>query len=297
VVVVSLSPFTMAAIAEAGLPVKSGAGQDRAGLSRTGLAGNDALEHHDPPGVQLASQVGAEPPHPHTPSDLRERQKCAGFSRRESEPLEKPAQIACGTVHLYRLEDGRLLARRVDCRTKACAKCGRRLRGEYAAGYAAVLAGEALYRVVVAARDWRKLQVKLNRAGAKFLRIPASDDRLVVYTTADLGERVRDIASTLAGDFAAMPSDRRNVSASTSWRKAFHAWREDQRPTSKAPAEHLGQLRRTLEQVALIAAELDLLVDQHQDALLLRDPPDQQTWQRFCARAGLYRRRREEVAA
>jgi hypothetical protein len=231
-------------------------------------------------------------------ADLQERQKRASFSRRESEPLEKSAQIACGTVHLYRLDDGRLLARRVDCRTKACPKCGRRIREEYAAGYAAVLAGQALHRMVMAARDWRKLQVKLGRAGALFLRIPASDDRLVVYTTADhVGEQVDLLDERLADDFAAMPSDRRNVSASKALRNAYHDWRDQQQATTTAPAEHLGQLRRTLEQVALIAAELDLLIEEQPDALLLRDPPDQATWQRFCALAGLYHHAGGEVRA
>jgi hypothetical protein len=227
--------------------------------------------------------------------DLREQRQRASFSRRESQPLEKLASEVCGTTHLYRLEDGRLLARRVDCRTKACPKCGPRLREEYAAGYAAVLGNHSngmVYRVVVAP-GWRK------RPGTEYLRIPAPGGRLVVYTTAEQGERVGevDIPRALADDFAAMPSDRRNVSASKAWRDAYHAWRDRDSGTTSAPAEHLGQLRRTIEQLAIIAAELDMLLEQRDGALLLRDPPDQATWQRFCALAGLYRRGAGEARA
>lgn len=215
--------------------------------------------------------------------DTLPNQQDASFSRDPHTPLEKLAPEACGTVHLYRLEDGRLLARRVDCRTKACPKCGPRLRGEYASGYAEVLAAAGpVYRQVVGP-GWRK------RPGAEYLRIPAPGGRLVVYTTAEQGDEVKTLTPALAADFAAMPSDRRNVSASTAWRRAYHAWREQGSATTSAPAEYLGQLRRTLEQVAIIARELGMFIGEAgEGALLLRDPPDAVTWRRFCALAGLY---------
>jgi hypothetical protein len=229
--------------------------------------------------------------------DLRERLQRASFSRGQSQPLEKSAHQACGTVQLYRLEDGRLLARRVDCRTKACRKCGPRLRGEYATGYAAVLAdGGPVHRLQVADADWRKLQARLQRRDAQALRIPAPSGRVVVYTTAELGDLVADVGEALADDFAAMPSDRRNVSASKAWRQAYHAWRDQQTQAAKAPAEWLGVLRRTLEQVAIIAEDLGMLAGEAGDgALFLRDPPDPVTWQQFCGRAGLYHPRRDQA--
>jgi hypothetical protein len=285
-----MRPFTSAAIAEAGQAVKPGAGQERAGCFQAGQPGSDAPRHHRPPGNPAAGQRGAGAPR--TPPDLREHSRHASFSRGCDSSLEKHASEVCGTVHLYRLEDGRLLVRRVDCKTKACPKCGPRLRAEYAAGYAAVMAPCRVYRQVVGP-GWRK------RPGAEYLRIPAPGGQLVVYTTAEQGQSIDEpvIASALASDFAAMPSDRRNVSASKAWRGAYHAWRDLAAGAAKAPAEHLGQLRRPLEQVAIVAAELDMLIDQRPDALLLRDPPDAATWERFCALAGLYRRRGEAIAA
>jgi hypothetical protein len=243
---------------------------------------------------------------PRTTPDLREHSRRASFSRGESGSLEKHDREVCGTVHLYRLEDGRLLARRVHCRMKACPKCGRRLREEYAAGYAAVVADVLVARFVVPDAEWRTFQRRLrNRklggvdlGALDYLRIPGPVGASVVYVECLYPEEaLADAATALAADFAAMPSDRRHVSASKAWRDAYHAWREDQHPTTKTPPEHLGQLRRPLEQVAMIAAELDLLLEQREEYLLLRDPPDQATWERFCALAGLYRRRGEAMAA
>jgi len=158
------------------------------------------------------------------------------------------------------------------------------LRAEYATGYAVVLAAAGPVRRQVVGPGWRK------RPGSDYLRVPAPDGRAVVYSTAELGDQVVDLAGSLASDFAAMPSDRRHVSASAAWRAAYHAWRTEQQPTTKAPATHLGQFRRTLEHVAMIAADLGMLIEAHDDWLLLRDPPDRATWERFCALAGLCRR-------
>lgn len=51
---------------DSGQAVKSGAGQDRAGCSRTGLPDSDALEHLEGPGEQVASSRGGFHP-PRTP--------------------------------------------------------------------------------------------------------------------------------------------------------------------------------------------------------------------------------------
>jgi hypothetical protein len=233
-------------------------------------------------------------------TDLRERIQRACFSRGHDHPLEKPAharvtepQEACGTVVLFRLDGGRLLARRVDCGTKACPKCGPRLRAEYATGYTTVLAtSDPVYRLQVPTADWRRLQARLRRRGARVLRIPAPAGQLTIYTTADLGHLVdgADLADQVTADFQIMPSDRRNVSASRNWRDAYHRWRDqhDHDQAADASAEWLGRLGRPLEHVAMIARELGMLVGERRShSLELRDPPDAATWQRFCALARL----------
>jgi hypothetical protein len=120
---------------------------------------------------------------------------------------------------------------------------------------------------------------------------------VAVYTTAGLGQALPSstLAEALASDFAAMPSDRRNVSASKAWRYAYHAWRDQQTQAAKAPAEWLGILRRPLEQVAMIAEDLGMLAGEAgEDGLYLHDPPDPATWRPFCALAGLHHPRRNQ---
>jgi len=230
---------------------------------------------------------------------LRQRRQRADFSTHSQSPVEKPAHgVVCGTVHLHRLADGRLRAQRLDCRTKRCPRCGPRLRAEYAMGYTTVLATAGLlYRLQLPDSDWRKTQASIKRQpGAQVLRIPAPAGQLVIYTTVDLGHLVdaADLADLVASDFAAMPSDRRNVSASKDWRHAYHAWRDQQTPATTPSGEWLGILGRPLEHVAMIAADLGMLVAEvGNHSLVLADPPDPATWHRFCALARLRQPRQE----
>ena len=208
-------------------------------------------------------------------------------------PLEKSAHEPCGTVHLYRLDGGRLRAVRVDCKTKGCPKCGPRLRATYAMGYTTVVAPAGpLYRLRLPDAHWRRLQARLNGRGAHWLRIPSPAGQLTIYTTADdQGGYLavdQDLADQLAADFQAMPSDRRNVSASQAWRKAYHAWQDDQQSQPATDqGEWLGILGRPLEHVAMMAAEPGMLEHEAGNSVYLRDPPDAETWRRFCAQARL----------
>jgi hypothetical protein len=93
-------------------------------------------------------------------AELRRQPQRSGFSRGFALPLEK-ADHPCGTPLLFRLDDGRLLARRVDCRTKACPRCGPRLRAQAARTWAAVIAA-GVSRLVVADADWPRYQRKLR---------------------------------------------------------------------------------------------------------------------------------------
>jgi hypothetical protein len=116
--------------------------------------------------------------------------------------------------------------------------------------------------------------------------IPAPDGARVVYTTADLGGLVDDLAAQLAADFAAMLSDRRHKRLSVHWRQlAAELEQDDDQATT--PREVLGILGRPLEQVAMIADDLGMLERATGNSLYLRDPADAETWRRFCALARL----------
>jgi hypothetical protein len=248
------------------------------------------IDHLEGPGEQSASKEGWRPPTPSTPS-------MSSFSRGFAVPLEE-SDTVCGTVVLFRLEDGRLLARRVDCRTKACDRCGPRLRAAAAKLWAQVMAGQVVYRLLVADADWSRYQRKLRKVGAEYGVIPAPDGWRVVYTTAPIGEPLIMYKKALTSDFAAMPSDRRQKRLSTRWLALARELEDDDDQVVTQPAECLGILRRPLEQVAMIAEELDMLVGEAgSSGLYLRDPEDPATWRRFCALTRLYRRGRDEVIA
>jgi hypothetical protein len=233
-----------------------------------------------------------------------EQSQRSSFSRGSSDgraSLEKSDHEPCATVLLYRLQDGRLLARRVACKTKACPSCGRKLRAKAAATWTGVVGDTAVWRIVVADAEWPKLQRRLKRSGAEYGVIPGADGSRIVYTTAELGDAAGDVAEQLVADFAAMPSDRRNKTLSARWRALAKEHEEAAEQVKGAlVASFLGILRKSLEHVAMVAQDLGMLLDQAgPDALFLRDPPERTTWQRFCALAGLYQRgfREQEARA
>jgi hypothetical protein len=287
---VSLSPFTMAAIAEAGLPVKSGAGQDRAGSSRTGLAGRDALQHRGSPDEQSASQRGAGAPR--TPLDLQEHHRMSDFSSAARRPQEKSAICPDAVPLWYRLKDGRWLCRRVACKTKACPMCGPRLRARWAAEWAHAMAGDRVFRLVVGEGDPAKLRRRKVMRGQQLAHIPAPDGRRVVYTTAPIGEPVTDKIGSLTSDFARMPNDRRNRSMVGTWGEIVADAQAEAEARREPLGEYLGRGRRSLEQVEIVARELGLFLGwTSPDGLLIADPGSEQLEGRFCALIGLVRRK------
>jgi hypothetical protein len=199
-------------------------------------------------------------------------------------------------VLLYRLPSGRLLARRVDCKTKGCGKCGPRLRAEAARRWTAVMAGASVYRLVVADTDWSRCQRHLRKAEAAYGMLPAPGAVRVVYTPVArvggyVGVLVTDLTSTLATDFAAMPTDRRHKRLHGRWLQLANELEQARHDAEAAPVgDFLGVLRRPLEHVAMIAQDLGLHDGEAgSSGLYLRDPPDAETWRRFCALARLYR--------
>jgi hypothetical protein len=203
---------------------------------------------------------------------------------------------ACGVTLLFRLEAGRLLARRVPCRTKACPTCGPRLREQWAGEWGHAMGGDPVHRLVVDEGEWALLRRRKVMRTAEYGVIPGPDGTRVVYTTAELGEGLDNIQASLAADFAAMPPDSRHRILSANWRKVVDDARADARP--EPVGECLGRLRRDLAHVAMVAEELGLLVGRGPDVLVLAEPPDPPTWARFCGLVGLYRRRaRGEVRA
>jgi hypothetical protein len=269
------------------------------------------------PGWPFTTPAGfADPYEPPHPADQQEQPSCTDFTKGETQPLVKsvhdPAgeptsepECDCGTRRFYALPNGNMVAHHVDGRTKACPKCGPRLRAEYAAGYAAVIGDGPAWQAPVAETDQPKLKAGIKRAGGEFLPIPAGPgERILVASVPFPGASpVTDLAATLAA-FEAMPSDRRHVRASAGWQQAFMAWREEQHPTVEPDdgRVYLGSTSRPLAHVAMVARELGMLgpAAVSGDTLVLQPPADEVTWHRFCALIQLRvprRSRAEDVAA
>jgi hypothetical protein len=291
-----VAPFTSAAVAEAGEAVKPGAGQDRAGCFQAGPPGSDALTHHESPGEQLASQAGGGVPR--TPSDQQEREQLRSFSKGFAVPIEKDDM--CGTTVLLRLDDGRLLARRVDCKVKACPHCGPRLRRQWAELWAAVLDlaaqdGEVVHRLVVAEAEWPKLQRRKVMRGAEYGAIPAPDGLRVVYTTAEVGELATEVTpDDLEVDFQAMPNDTRQRSLSVRWQKRADCIQVFTSPAATADVprkvEFLGIIRTGLEHARQLAHDFGVYDEEAArdgSAFIMRQPDDALSWARFKRWAGL----------
>ena len=150
-----LAPFTMAATVEAEQAVKSGAGHNPAGCSRTGQPGNGALADHVGSGERLASTGGWRPRTPDNRTRLRAKAAAAlnahaeqhqqpGWSHKSSKPAaegwpsELPLELCdiqgescvCGAV-VWTADGGKIMARYHPGKKKGCQRCGRQLRARY----------------------------------------------------------------------------------------------------------------------------------------------------------------------
>jgi hypothetical protein len=155
------------------------------------------------------------------------------------------------------------------------------------------MAGEVVHRLVVAEGEVAKLKRRKVMRAAEFGVVPGPDGTRVVYTTADVGELVTDVATALAGDFAAMPDDPRHKGLSAGWRRradcieAFSA-----APTGTPPrrVEFLGILRSGIDHTRQLAREMRVYEEEagiDGSAFIFRQPDDPLEWRRFKRWAGL----------
>jgi hypothetical protein len=197
--------------------------------------------------------------------------------------------MPCGVVLLFRVDGGRLVAKRVPCRTKSCETCGPKLRAQWAGEWAHAIGPERVYRLVIGEDRWEKLRRRKVMRTAEYGVIPGPDGTRVVYTTADVGEEVEagTLAEALARDFAAMPNNNRRRILSANWRQVIDDAHAEAGARRAPLGECLGQLRRSLAHVAMVAADLGALVQQTADMVVMEamDPP---TFRRFVERVGVW---------
>jgi hypothetical protein len=279
-------------------PVKSGAGQDQAGCSRTGQAGNGAPRHHRPPDNPVADIGGLASPdfqaNPQPPAPMSD-------SSRQTTPawkaLEESDICPNAVVMPFLRPDGSLVFRRFPCKTRACEVCGPRLRAQWAVEWGHAMSGDRVNRLVVAEGEWTRMRRWKSMRGQQYATIPIIGGQRVIYTTADLGERVADLAHQLACDFTIMVIEGRNKTMSKGWLAVIADAKAEAEAKRQPLGECLGRVRRSLEQVAMVAQDLGLFLGwDGPDGLLVADPGDQRD--RFWSLVGLvHGRRRKAVAA
>jgi hypothetical protein len=233
--------------------------------------------------------LGRHPPDDGKPNPMSD-------SSRESSPPIELSDMPCGVVLLFRRPAGRLVPRRMPCRVKRCEWCGPRLRQQLARAWAHAMSGDQVYRLVVDESEWAKRRRRKDLQGTDLGHIPGPEGTRVVYTRAPVGSLCEDVPLALTSDFAAMPNDGRRHRLEGSWRQVL----DDQVGevvAKREPWECLGRVGRSLEQVAVIAANLGLLVGRGQDMLVL-EKPDPVTESRLFALLRLQRGfHRRQVAA
>jgi hypothetical protein len=288
-----VEPFTMAAIAEAGVAVKSGADQTRVGCSRTGQPGNGALTDHVGAGERVASYSGGlAPPEPPQASD---QGVCPPFSivaggkeKRGHQPRKKRE---CGTTRLghSRSDPSLWVVYWVPCGTLGCDYCGPRVRAQKARAYIEKIGTTRLVKRMVADTAFPAVSRKLRRSGVDYLQVPAPDDQRAFLLAEGVGEAVADTEAEVLALIAAFPAGTgRNISASQAWQPAAVKVERAEEPDGY---DFKAFVRAGIEHARQVAAELGLLVGdvagRDGDAFLIRQPDDPLAWRRFCRWAGV----------
>jgi hypothetical protein len=247
-------------------PVKSGAGQDQAGCSRTGQAGSGAPRHHRPPDNPVSVIGGLASPDIQPPTEP----DSMSVSSIEADPPIELTDMRCpsGQRHQF-LVGGRLITREMPCDRKSCPACGPRLQRQLVAEWAHAMGSDQVFRLVVDDQEVAKLRRRKLMRGQELVHLPLPDGRRAVYTTAAIGNFCDDVLLALTSDVAADPQEkhRRRSKLSGGWAQVVDDAKRE-REAKREPWEWLGRVSRTLEQVEMVAVDLGILVGRRPDMVI-----------------------------
>lgn len=147
---------------------------------------------------------------------------CDNGTARADEPRAErcpnPVRLA---FHYGATSELRLLP--AACRRKRCPACGAQRVTEHLEPVVAdvAAAGEA-YRLELELTEWSTVRQQLRRAGADYKRMPAADDRLVVWSSVPVSgaERIAEPVEQLRGDLEASLLVPGRITSSRSWQRA-----------------------------------------------------------------------------
>ncbi|MHB8513689.1 MAG: bifunctional DNA primase/polymerase [Actinomycetota bacterium] len=166
-------------------------------------------------------------------------------------------EAQCGVVDICRNRKHREQIRIAHrpCKTMSCPNCHDREIERKVAGIIANAPDAQMRRVVLPedARAWSALTRKMNRDGAYFYTVPGPNDTKVLFTTAEVGERLGDLTGALISDINSIPNnDQRRCSPSR--------WPENTPPKSSRAWERIGRTTHSMHQIKKTANEIGLLV-------------------------------------
>lgn len=181
---------------------------------------------------------------------------------------------------------------RFPCDRKLCTECSplRRARKvENYLGHMCATGGE-WYFITVSDEVMGAVAKRIARAGAKFVKVPAPNQRRTVLTnlvlSTSIGADEHAYREALTRTFDVEPADGPNVSASKGW--------AEPRPDSNGEWELEGMVKASIAKVRYVAAEMGVLravVDEAflpwgGEAVILDDTSP--LWDDFCERIGLF---------
>ena len=155
----------------------------------------------------------------------------------------KNRDTSCGSPHLGRMPDGRLITTWLRCKRRTCVKCSTAWSDTKLTDLLAIidrLSGGDLDAPPVAIRtevihedDWRATSTRIRRHGSGWLTVPLPEDRRLIVTDDETIGAPRpalaavDLAAQALAEVSQRPNDRRQVRFSKDWRELADVGRID----------------------------------------------------------------------
>jgi hypothetical protein len=110
----------------------------------------------------------------------------------------------------------------LSCKQLTCSVCGPRIRRQRVEDIVYDFGDLKMHVVTVqdGSKEWTNLHKWLDRQGEDYHRIPTSDGRAVILTTADIGEVVGDPSSYVQKVIESSPVGKRRITSSRAWKGA-----------------------------------------------------------------------------
>jgi len=143
------------------------------------------------------------------------------------------------------------------CRRKRCAVCGAQRVREHLTPVAVDMAADGVaWRLELELAEWTAVRQQLRRAGADYKRMPAADDRLVVWASGPVSgaERVAEPVEQLRADLEASLAVPGRITSSRRWQRVAEPV-ETLEPEAELERETIGVLTVSMPELRRVVRE------------------------------------------